>query len=107
MKFNKKLSDIIGIRKIEDVKKPIEKAHGLPNECYLSVDYLEFEKEKIFRNIWTQPAAGDAGGALGAALAYWYTDLNNSRLETSYRRNKYDRRRMAMWYKVCKCGKIN
>ncbi len=29
-------------------------------------------KEKIFDNIWIQPAAGDAGGALGAALASYY-----------------------------------
>ena len=29
-------------------------------------------KEKIFKNIWLQPAAGDAGGALGAALAVLY-----------------------------------
>ena len=29
-------------------------------------------KEKIFDDYWIQPAAGDAGGALGAALAYWY-----------------------------------
>jgi carbamoyltransferase len=29
-------------------------------------------REKIFDNIWIQPAAGDAGGALGAALANWY-----------------------------------
>ncbi|MDC0213241.1 carbamoyltransferase [Gammaproteobacteria bacterium] len=29
-------------------------------------------KEKIFENIWIQPAAGDAGGALGAALACYY-----------------------------------
>ena len=29
-------------------------------------------REKIFENIWIQPAAGDAGGALGAALATWY-----------------------------------
>jgi len=28
-------------------------------------------KEKIFERIWIQPAAGDAGGALGAALAAW------------------------------------
>ncbi|GGW88122.1 carbamoyltransferase family protein [Alteromonas halophila] len=27
----------------------------------------------IFDNIWVQPAAGDAGGALGAALAAWYS----------------------------------
>lgn len=28
--------------------------------------------EKLFRDIWVQPAAGDAGGALGAALAVWH-----------------------------------
>ena len=32
-------------------------------------------REKIFDNIWIQPAAGDAGGALGAALSVWH--LNN------------------------------
>ena len=29
-------------------------------------------REKVFDNIWIQPAAGDAGGALGAALACWH-----------------------------------
>lgn len=29
-------------------------------------------REKVFDNIWIQPAAGDAGGALGAAMATWY-----------------------------------
>lgn len=33
-----------------------------------------------FKNIWIQPAAGDAGGALGAALCVWYGYLNNTRL---------------------------
>ncbi len=37
-------------------------------------------KEKIFENIWVQPAAGDAGGSLGAALAYWYNEKNNERV---------------------------
>ena len=36
-------------------------------------------KENIFENIWIQPAAGDSGGALGAALMVWYNQLNNSR----------------------------
>ncbi len=35
--------------------------------------------EKIFDNIWIQPAAGDAGGSLGAALALWYIDQKNKR----------------------------
>ena len=30
---------------------------------------VKFLKEKIFDNIWIQPAAGDAGGSLGAALS--------------------------------------
>ena len=36
-------------------------------------------REKIFDNIWIQPAAGDAGGSLGAALAFWYIDQGNDR----------------------------
>ena len=32
-----------------------------------------------FKNIWIQPAAGDAGGSLGAALGYWYLVLKNNR----------------------------
>jgi len=36
-------------------------------------------KNKIFKNIWIQPAAGDAGGSLGAALAFWYRELGNKR----------------------------
>ena len=36
-------------------------------------------KEKIFENVWVQPAAGDAGGALGIALCTWYQVLNNER----------------------------
>ena len=37
------------------------------------------QREKIFKNIWVQPAAGDAGGALGAALYYYYQFCNNKR----------------------------
>lgn len=36
-------------------------------------------REGIFKNIWIQPAAGDAGGALGAALSTWYEFLKNER----------------------------
>ena len=36
-------------------------------------------KEKIFENIWIQPAAGDAGGSLGAALAFWHLELKKDR----------------------------
>jgi carbamoyltransferase len=36
-------------------------------------------REGPFKGIWCQPAAGDAGGALGAALAAWYQYLGNPR----------------------------
>lgn len=37
-------------------------------------------REGPFENIWIQPAAGDAGGALGAALFVWYQYLENTRV---------------------------
>ncbi len=36
-------------------------------------------REGIFKDIWIQPAAGDAGGALGAALSIWHGYLDNPR----------------------------
>ncbi len=36
-------------------------------------------REGSFKDIWIQPAAGDAGGALGAALSIWYEYLGNKR----------------------------
>ena len=36
-------------------------------------------REKIFDNVWIQPAAGDAGGALGAAIFVWHHFLGNER----------------------------
>ena len=36
-------------------------------------------REGIFERMWIQPAAGDAGGAVGAALSVWHNELGNSR----------------------------
>ena len=36
-------------------------------------------RESPFQDIWIQPAAGDAGGSLGASLLIWYQHLNNKR----------------------------
>ena len=38
-------------------------------------------RENIFKNIWIQPAAGDAGGALGAALAVWHKVHDQARVD--------------------------
>jgi len=51
-------------------------AGGVALNCVANGKIL---KEKIFKNIWIQPAAGDAGGALGAALALWHKELKNDR----------------------------
>ena len=36
-------------------------------------------KNKVFEKIWIQPASGDSGGSLGAALAYWHNEMGNER----------------------------
>ena len=58
--------------------KNIAKETGKKNLCLAGGVALNcvangiLSREKIFENIWVQPAAGDAGGALGAALATWH-----------------------------------
>ena len=65
--------------------KSIAKEHNSKNLCMAGGVALncvangKIFKENIFEKIWIQPAAGDAGGALGAALALWYKELNNER----------------------------
>jgi choline monooxygenase len=61
---NKNLSDILDVRKIEAVDRPIEAANGLPNECYTSSDYLDFEKNRIFFDKWTVIGVGICSGFL-------------------------------------------
>ena len=53
-------------------------AGGVALNCVANGKIL---KEKLFKNIWIQPAAGDAGGSLGAALAYWHHELNKPRVD--------------------------
>jgi len=65
--------------------KSIRKEYGIKNLCLAGGVALncvangKILKEKIFDNIWIQPAAGDAGGALGAALALWFENSSNKR----------------------------
>jgi carbamoyltransferase len=51
-------------------------AGGVALNCVANGKILE---AKIFDNIWVQPAAGDAGGSLGAALALWHIEQKNPR----------------------------
>ena len=52
-------------------------AGGVALNCVANGKIL---KEKIFDNIWIQPAAGDAGGSLGAALALWHIEQKKERV---------------------------
>lgn len=52
-------------------------AGGVALNCVANGKILE---KKFFKKLWIQPAAGDAGGALGAALGFWYQELNHKRL---------------------------
>jgi carbamoyltransferase len=51
-------------------------AGGVALNCVANAKIL---KEGLFKNIWIQPASGDAGGALGAAQAFYYQELDNKR----------------------------
>ncbi len=61
-----------------NISKYAFKETGLKNLCIAGGVALNcvangvLLREKIFENIWIQPAAGDAGGALGAALSIWH-----------------------------------
>lgn len=52
-------------------------AGGVALNCVANGKLL---REKIFDDIWIQPAAGDAGGAVGAAYIVWHEYLGNARV---------------------------
>ena len=68
------------------LSRAIRKEYNIKNLCLAGGVALncvangKILKEKIFDNIWIQPAAGDAGGSLGAALALWHIDQGNQRV---------------------------
>ena len=67
------------------LSRSIRDEYGIKNLCLAGgvalncVSNGKILNEKIFDNIWIQPAAGDAGGSLGAALALWHIEQNNPR----------------------------
>jgi len=52
-------------------------AGGVALNCVANGKIL---KDGTFENIWIQPASGDSGGSIGAALAFWYKELKMPRL---------------------------
>ena len=70
---------------IVKLSKSLKKEYNINNLCLAGGVALncvangKILKEKIFENIWIQPASGDAGGSLGAALALWHLELKQDR----------------------------
>ena len=65
--------------------RALAKEYGIANLCLAGgvalncVSNGKLKRDGAFRNIWVQPAAGDAGGAVGAALAAWHGELKQDR----------------------------
>jgi carbamoyltransferase len=65
--------------------RSLRREHGLDNLCLAGGVALncvangKILRDGAFSNIWVQPAAGDAGGAVGAALAAWHQFLGKER----------------------------
>lgn len=55
-------------------------------------------REGPFERIWVQPAAGDAGGALGAALHVWYNELGNERKPLKQKADHQSGSRLGTFY---------
>mgnify|MGYP000229855274 FL=1 len=65
--------------------RSLAKEYSIPNLCMAGGVALncvangKILRDNAFKDIWIQPASGDAGGALGGALAVWHKELNNLR----------------------------
>jgi len=65
--------------------KSLAKEYNIPNLCIAGGVALncvangKILRDKSFKDVWIQPASGDAGGALGGALAVWHKELNKPR----------------------------
>jgi len=67
------------------ITRSLAKEYNIPNLCMAGGVALncvangKILNDKTFKDIWIQPASGDAGGALGCALAVWHKELNKPR----------------------------
>tara|TARA_B110000858_G_C17779033_1_gene463776 strand:- start:570 stop:2027 length:1458 start_codon:yes stop_codon:yes gene_type:complete len=67
------------------ITRSLAKEYSMPNLCMAGGVALncvangKILRDNSFKDIWIQPASGDAGGAVGAALAVWHKELNKPR----------------------------
>ena len=68
------------------ITRSLAKEYNIPNLCMAGGVALncvangKVLRDGCFKNVWVQPASGDAGGALGGALAVWHKELNKPRI---------------------------
>src|SRR6266567_2603054 len=73
--------------------RTLAREYGIPDLCLAGGVALncvangKILRDGAFRDIWIQPAAGDAGGAVGAALAAWHTEFGKPRVGGGDRMN--------------------
>ncbi|MEH6456391.1 MAG: carbamoyltransferase [Cocleimonas sp.] len=71
------------------ITRSLAKEYNIDNLCMAGGVALNcvangrIQRDGHFKNIWIQPAAGDAGSSLGVALAVWHLELNKSRIVNS------------------------
>ncbi len=84
MDMARSVQDVIEIAMLR-IGKHVRKTTGMKNLCMAGGVALncvangKLLRSGIFDDIWIQPAAGDAGGALGAAMFVWHKYLDNER----------------------------
>jgi carbamoyltransferase len=95
--------------------RSLAKEYNIPNLCMAGGVALncvangKILRDKAFKDIWIQPASGDAGGALGGALSVWHKELNNPRkvnpgdaMQGSYLGPSYEQ--SSIEKELLKCG---
>jgi len=99
------------------ITRSLAKEYKIPNLCLAGGVALncvangKILRENSFKDIWIQPASGDAGGALGGALAVWHKELNkprkvnsNDAMQGSYLGPVYNQ--ASIEQKLLECGAI-
>ncbi len=73
--------------------RSLAQEYGIPNLCMAGGVALncvangKILRDGHFKNIWIQPAAGDAGGAVGAAYGVWHNELGKPRQRDASKRD--------------------
>ena len=101
--------NIIDKKKLDVVNNSIEKAHGLPNECYTSKDYTLIERKKLFEDKWIVAGVASSIPEIGDVkpidiLGMPILILRNKKSEIKVFHNVCSHRGVKL---VSKSGKIN